>query len=101
MGRPTNPTSKHYGYLEQQIIEAEATMTGLKQTQAALEEDNDRHNAALEIFGSGISAADRHLSYLLISRCAFSRQTRGLLKQEDANNASSRLRDSLCFTCHA
>ena len=91
VGRPTNPTSKHFGYLEQQIMDAEATVTRLKQAKSALEEDNDRQNATLGILDSGISAADTHLSFLLISLCAFSRKTRTLLKQEDANNVSSTL----------
>ena len=92
VGRPSKPTtSKHFGYLTQQISDAEAAIKRLKQTQAALEEDNDRQNSTLGIFDSGISAADRHLAFLLISRCAFSRQTRTLLKEEDAHNASSTL----------
>ena len=91
VGRPSKPTISKHGYLTQQIADAEAAIKRLQRTQAALEDDNGQQNATLGIFDSGISAADRHLAFLLISRCAFSRKTGALLKQEDANNASSTL----------
>ena len=60
-------------------------MRQLKEAQAQLEEDNAQAQPRLDIFEVGMKAADAHLSFLLISRCAFSRQTRAVLALEDAN----------------
>ena len=88
VGRPPNAASKHNGYLEQQIIAAEEAVRQLKEAQAQLEEDNAQQQPRLDIYEVGMKAADAHLSFLLISRCAFSRQTRAVLALEDANLVS-------------
>ena len=90
VGRPPTAASKYNGYLQQQIIAAEETVRQLKETQAQLEEDNaQQQQPSLDIFDIGLEAADAHLSFLLISRCAFSRQTRNVLALEDAKQVNT------------
>ena len=83
-GRPCR-TSVNHGYLHQKIEAAEAAAKELAGDLAVLEADNERTSAELDCCVSGLEAADAHLSFLLISRCAFSRKTRALLALEEAN----------------
>ena len=90
LGRPPAAASKYNGYLQQQIMAAEEAVRQLKEAQAMLEEDNAQQQPRLDIFDIGLKAADAHLSFLLISRCSFSRQTRHALALEDANQVTRR-----------
>lgn len=92
-GRPCR-ASVNSGYLHQKIAAAEASVKDLAEEVAALEVDNARKTAVLDCCASGLEAADVHLSFLLISRCAFSRKTRAVLALEDANQ----VRDILIFS---
>ena len=87
-GRPCR-SSVNNGFLRQKIEAAEASAKELAGTLAVLEADNERTSAELDCCVSGLEAADVHLSFLLISRCAFSRKTRALLALEDANQVRS------------
>ena len=88
VGRPPTAASKCNGYLQKQIIAAEAAVQQLKEAQVQLEEDNALQQPRLAVFDIGLKAADAHLSFLLISRCAFSRQTRAVLSLEDAKQVN-------------
>ena len=83
-GRVPGPNSKGNGYLQLQIVAAEAAVKQLAEKQERLEEENELQSNAIEVCASGISAADAHLSFLLISQCAFSRQARAVLTLEAA-----------------
>ena len=83
-GRVPGPNSKGNGYLQLQIVAAEAAVKQLAEKQELLEEENERQSNAIDVCASGISAADAHLSVLLISQCAFSRQARAVLTLEAA-----------------
>ena len=88
--RPGRPWTKSEGngFLQQKITAAEAEVKQLTETHALLQEDNDRQRSAIEVYDVGISAADAHLSFLLVSLCAFSRKTRAVLRLEAGNQAS-------------
>ena len=88
--RPGRPWTKSQGkgFLQQQITVAEAAVKQLTEARALLQEDNDRQQSAFDVYGVGISAADAHLSFLLVSRCAFSRKTQAVLRLEEGNQAS-------------
>ena len=88
--RPGRPWTKSQGkgFLQQQITVAEAAVKQLTEARALLQEDNDRQQSAIDVYGVGISAADAHLSFLLVSRCAFSRKTQAVLRLEEGNQAS-------------
>ena len=94
-GRPWS-RSEGNGYLQQKITAAETAVKQLTDAHTLLLEDNERQQSAFEVYGSGISAADAHLAFLLISRCAFSRKTRAILRLEEGNQASS----PLCCPTH-
>ena len=95
-GRPCSSKSPGNGYLQQKIATAETTVKLLTEAHASLLEDKDRHQSAIEVYGSGISAADEHLAFLLVSRCAFSRKTQAVLRLEEGNQASL----PLCYHTH-
>ena len=88
--RPGRPWTKSQGngFLQQRITAAEAAVKQLTETHALLQEENDRQQSAIEVYDIGISAADAHLTFLLVSRCAFSRKTRAVLRLEEGNQAS-------------
>ena len=88
--RPGHPRFKSQsdGYLQSDIAKVEAIVKQLKAAQDILSEDNMRKQALIDVYGRGICSADTHLSYLLISQCAFSRETRNVLMLEEANQAS-------------
>lgn len=88
--KPGRPWSKSEGngFLEKRIKAAETKLMQLSETVASLQEDNARQQSALDVYGTGISAADVHLSFLLVSRCAFSRKTRAVLRLEEGNQVS-------------
>ena len=98
VGRPPNAASKKNGYLQQRILAAEAAVRQLKEAQAQLEDDNAQAQPRLDIFEVGMKAADAHMSFLLISRCAFSRQTRSVLALEDANQVINKKGSVLAST---
>ena len=95
-GRPCWSKSPGNGYLQQKIATAETAVKLLTEAHASLQEDKDRHQSAIEVYGSGISAADEHLAFLLVSRCAFSRKTQAVLRLEEGNQASL----PLCYHTH-
>ena len=86
-GRPWTKTQGN-GFLQQQITAAEAEVKQLTEARALLQEENDRQQSEVEVYESGISAADAHLTFLLVTRCAFSRKTRAVLRLEGGNQAS-------------
>ena len=86
-GRPWTK-SEGKGFLQQKITAAETAVKQLAEAQALLQEDNDRQQSAIDVYGVGISSADAHLSFLLVSRCAFSRKTQAVLRLEEGNQAS-------------
>ena len=86
-GRPWSKTQGN-GYLQQKITAAEMEVKQLTESRALLQEDNDRQQSAIDVYGVGISSADAHLSFLLVSRCAFSRKTQAVLRLEEGNQAS-------------
>ena len=91
-GRPCSSKSQGNGYLQQKIATAETAVKLLTEAHASLQEDKYQHQSAIEVYGSGISAADAHLAFLLVSRCAFSRKTQAVLRLEEGNQASLPLR---------
>ena len=76
------------GCLKEEVHQFEAMVKKLKVAHDLLHEENRRQQALISIYGEGISCANTHLSYLVMSQCAFSRETRNVLRLEGAYQAS-------------